>query len=371
MDDFVKFSEPSLPPQEEFYSSLTDEGITDEDYEHAKKVWKSFDMKSMREYHDLYLKVDVLLLADIMERFREICMENYELDPAWYYTSPGLAWDACLKMTQRKVNKLVPNLNDKKKIDRDKNSSRPDVFGKGMDTMENVRDRINTYIPSIWHISKTLIDRRSFQRHYIRQRRRRQTNELEDLRKSEEPQNSRLICKTLQIPYKSYKSILESDTRSRVTLGEIQTIAFRDSLDPLITRWKYMLPGVLPAIDNVKDEGLRQLSGEERKEGHRVTRKHLRFVDLLHRDFLSNIDQFGLIFLNLGLWMDFVNFSFSKYVLEPRKLVRDFLRIFSFTVPNKNLKENIPGVTREKVKKWLQTQNTLQMDFNLHRNFKS
>ncbi|CAB4021894.1 DNA polymerase, partial [Paramuricea clavata] len=83
---------------------LTDEDITDKDYEHAKKVWKSFDMKTMHDYHDLYLKVDVLLLADIMERFREICMENYELDPAWYYTSPGLAWDACLKMTRIRLD---------------------------------------------------------------------------------------------------------------------------------------------------------------------------------------------------------------------------------------------------------------------------
>ncbi|CAB4034102.1 RNA-directed DNA polymerase from mobile element jockey [Paramuricea clavata] len=100
MDNFRKFSEPSLPPRKGFYSSLTDEDITDEDYEHAKKVWKSFNMKTVRDYHDLYLKVDVLLLADIMERFREICMENYKLDPAWYYTSPGLAWDACLKVTR-------------------------------------------------------------------------------------------------------------------------------------------------------------------------------------------------------------------------------------------------------------------------------
>ncbi|CAB3989585.1 RNA-directed DNA polymerase from mobile element jockey [Paramuricea clavata] len=80
MDNFQKFSEPSLPPQKEFYSSLTDEDITNEDYNHAQKVWKSFDMKTMRDYHDLYLKVDVLLLADIMERFREICMENYRIN---------------------------------------------------------------------------------------------------------------------------------------------------------------------------------------------------------------------------------------------------------------------------------------------------
>ncbi|CAB3980452.1 RNA-directed DNA polymerase from mobile element jockey [Paramuricea clavata] len=63
MNDFKKFSEPSLPPQKEFYSSLTDEDITNEDYEHAQKVWKSFDIKSMRDYHDLYLKVDVFIIG--------------------------------------------------------------------------------------------------------------------------------------------------------------------------------------------------------------------------------------------------------------------------------------------------------------------
>ena len=60
---------------------------------------KKFEMKSFREYHDLYLKTDVLLLADVFENFRDICMNNYDLDPAWYYTVPGLAWDACLKKT--------------------------------------------------------------------------------------------------------------------------------------------------------------------------------------------------------------------------------------------------------------------------------
>jgi hypothetical protein len=62
-------------------------------------VWKTFGMKTMRDYHDLYLKTDVLLLADIMENFRNICKTNYGLDSMWYYTSPGLAWDAALKKT--------------------------------------------------------------------------------------------------------------------------------------------------------------------------------------------------------------------------------------------------------------------------------
>jgi len=70
--------------------------ITYKDFEHALKVWKHFKMTTFREYHDLYLKIDVLLLADVFENFRNVCMKNYELDPAWYYTAPGLA---CLEKT--------------------------------------------------------------------------------------------------------------------------------------------------------------------------------------------------------------------------------------------------------------------------------
>ena len=82
-----------------FYSKLTGEGISDEDYEHAKKVWKVFGMKTLQDYHDLYNVTDVLLLADVFENFRKICLDNYKLDPAHYFTAPGLAWDACLKIT--------------------------------------------------------------------------------------------------------------------------------------------------------------------------------------------------------------------------------------------------------------------------------
>ena len=102
MNGFGKFSEKQLPAKEDFYSKLNDCGITDEEYEHAKIIWKEFEIKNLGEYHDLYLKTDVLLLADVFEEFRNICMENYSLDPAWYYTSPGLSWDALLKHS--KVN---------------------------------------------------------------------------------------------------------------------------------------------------------------------------------------------------------------------------------------------------------------------------
>ena len=99
MDSLEKLKETKLPPKEAFYSRLNDGGISDEDYAHAQKVWKMFKMEYFKDYHELYNKVDVLLLADVFENFRNICLENYELDPAHYYTAPGLAWDAALKVT--------------------------------------------------------------------------------------------------------------------------------------------------------------------------------------------------------------------------------------------------------------------------------
>ena len=101
-----KLSETQLPPKEEFYSRLNDEHITDEDYKHAINVWNTFGCKTIRDYHDLYLKSDVLLLADVLENFRKTCLKHYKLDPAHYYTSPGLAWDACLKTTGQHLQLL-------------------------------------------------------------------------------------------------------------------------------------------------------------------------------------------------------------------------------------------------------------------------
>ena len=101
-----KLSETSLPPKEEFYSKLNDEDITDEDYQHAVKVWSTFECKTLKDYHDLYLKSDVMLLADVFEKFRLTCLKHYKLDPAHYYTSPGLAWDACLKITGQNLELL-------------------------------------------------------------------------------------------------------------------------------------------------------------------------------------------------------------------------------------------------------------------------
>ena len=101
-----KVSEKQLPTKEAFYSKLNDEHITDEDYTHALNVWSTFKCKTIRDYHNLYLKSDVLLLADVFENFRATCLRHYNLDPAHYYTSPGLAWDTCLKETGQKLQLL-------------------------------------------------------------------------------------------------------------------------------------------------------------------------------------------------------------------------------------------------------------------------
>ena len=86
-----KFDETQLSSQKEFYSKLNDEDITDDEYQHALNVWETFGCKNIRDYHNLYLKSDVLLLADVFENFRFTCLRHYNLDPAHYYTSPGLA----------------------------------------------------------------------------------------------------------------------------------------------------------------------------------------------------------------------------------------------------------------------------------------
>ena len=105
-DNFGKLSSTSLPPKESFHSILNDSGISEEDYIHAQNVWETFNMKTMRDYHDLYLKSDVLLLSDVFENFRDVCLDNYRLDPIFYYTAPELAWDACLKITKVELELL-------------------------------------------------------------------------------------------------------------------------------------------------------------------------------------------------------------------------------------------------------------------------
>ena len=106
MDSFDKFNK-KLPMKKEFYSILNNEHISDEDYEHAQDVWNTFSLKNMGEYHDLYLQSDILLLSDVFENFRKTCLEYYKLDPCHYFTSPGVSWDAMLKMTDIKLELMT------------------------------------------------------------------------------------------------------------------------------------------------------------------------------------------------------------------------------------------------------------------------
>ena len=107
MNSLERLKENKLPSKESFYSMLTGEGISDEDYQHTQKVWEEFEIKSMEGYLELYNETDVLLLADVFENFRNICLENYKLDPAHYFTAPGLSWDAALKMTKVELELLT------------------------------------------------------------------------------------------------------------------------------------------------------------------------------------------------------------------------------------------------------------------------
>ena len=100
MGSWGKFNKASLPHKESFYSELNKEDITGEDYAHAQKVWKVFEIKNLGGYHDLHVQIDTLLLADVLENFRDRCIDTYKLDPAHFLSAQGLAWQACLKKKQ-------------------------------------------------------------------------------------------------------------------------------------------------------------------------------------------------------------------------------------------------------------------------------
>ena len=110
IDCSENFNDSQLPDEKWFNSSLSPLDMNKYDhrlklkqkYNHAKNVWDTFKIKNLGEYNDLYLKLDVLLLADVFENFRDICLHNYQLDPAYYLTAPSLSMDALLKMYGKK-----------------------------------------------------------------------------------------------------------------------------------------------------------------------------------------------------------------------------------------------------------------------------
>ena len=116
MNSFERFNEEKLPAKKYFYSSIKDAKIGDDgkipdgnvsikDYLTCEKIWYKFEMKNMSDYHNHYFKKDVLLLADAFEKFIATCLKFYGLDPCHYCSSPGLSWDALLKMTGVKLEK--------------------------------------------------------------------------------------------------------------------------------------------------------------------------------------------------------------------------------------------------------------------------
>ena len=107
MDSWERFNETSLPNKKYFYSNLNMENIDDIDYRHGNNVFKSFKLENLGYYNDLYVKSDTLLLADVFENFRDMCIKVYELDPAHFVSLPGLAWQACLKKTNIELELLT------------------------------------------------------------------------------------------------------------------------------------------------------------------------------------------------------------------------------------------------------------------------
>ena len=107
MDSWKKFNKTELPSKDMFYSTLNLEDISDDDYAHAINVWNTFNISNLGEYHDLYVKLDTALLADIFENFRDKYIGADKLDPAYFLTTPGLSWWACLKKTGVKLELLT------------------------------------------------------------------------------------------------------------------------------------------------------------------------------------------------------------------------------------------------------------------------
>ena len=107
VNSWDRFNETQLPPIDVFHSNLNMSSISEEDYQHAQRVWKEFGIHNLGDYHDLYLRTDVVLLANVYEAFRDTCLKHCKPDPAHFYTSPGLAWKACLKRTGIKLELLT------------------------------------------------------------------------------------------------------------------------------------------------------------------------------------------------------------------------------------------------------------------------
>ena len=112
VNSYEKFKYPTLPKKKYFYSSLKDGKrdksnghISNEQYQHLQNVWNTFNFNTFEDFHNHYLRKDVLLLADVFEKFIFTCLKYYDLDPCHYFSAPGLSWDAIIKMAKVELEK--------------------------------------------------------------------------------------------------------------------------------------------------------------------------------------------------------------------------------------------------------------------------
>ena len=103
MNSIDRFDEASLPSIDKFYSKLQVKDISENEYKHVKNVWDVFEIKTLGEYHDLHVKADTAQLTDVFENFRSLCLKEYQLDPAYFVSTPSLAFEAMLKITKAKI----------------------------------------------------------------------------------------------------------------------------------------------------------------------------------------------------------------------------------------------------------------------------
>ena len=110
MDSWERFDETYLPEKGTFYSSLNMEDITDVDHRHANRVFKAFKLKDLGEYHNFYVNADTIQLSDIYKNIRNMCIKVYEVDTIHFLSAPRLAWAACIRKTEVKLE-LITNVN--------------------------------------------------------------------------------------------------------------------------------------------------------------------------------------------------------------------------------------------------------------------
>ena len=107
VDNWERFNETSLPSKKDIYSNLNMEDIDDIDYRRGNNMFKGFKLENLGDYHDLFVQRDTFLLADVFENFRDMCIKEYELDPAHFLSLHGLASQACLKKNNIELELLT------------------------------------------------------------------------------------------------------------------------------------------------------------------------------------------------------------------------------------------------------------------------